>query len=130
MDSREYSKNALVTEPLEIEEVTKRLAQRNTIRLLHASFGVSSESGEVADAIKRFVFYGKPIDRINLIEEAGDLLWYINVLLNAVDSTFDEAMERNIAKLKARYGDKFTEEKALNRNLTKERGVLEGGIAE
>jgi len=130
MDSKEYSKLALVTEPLEIEEVAKRLALRNTIRLLHASFGVSSESGEVADAIKRFVFYGKPIDRINLIEEAGDLLWYINVLLNAVDSTFDEAMERNIAKLKARYGDKFTEEKALNRNLTKERGVLEGGIIE
>jgi len=130
MDSKEYSKLALVTEPLETEEVAKRLALRNTIRLLHASFGVSSESGEVADAIKRFVFYGKPIDRINLIEEAGDLLWYINVLLNAVDSTFDEAMERNIAKLKARYGDKFTEEKALNRNLTKERGVLEGGIVE
>lgn len=130
MDSKEYSKHALVTEPLEIKAVAERLAQRDTIRLLHASFGISSESGEVADAIKRFVFYGRPIDRINLIEEAGDLLWYINVLLDAANSTFDEAMERNIAKLKARFGDKFTEAKALNRDLIKERGALEGEVVE
>jgi NTP pyrophosphatase (non-canonical NTP hydrolase) len=129
MNSQEYSKLALVTEPLEIDSVIARLSQRDTIRLLHASFGISSESGEVADAAKRFVFYGKPLDRINMIEEAGDLLWYINVLLNAVGSNFDETMDRNIAKLKARYGEKFTEEKALNRDLNKERAVLEGEIA-
>lgn len=129
MDNKEYSKLALVTEPLETEKVVARLIQPNTIRLLHASFGVGSESGEVQDAIKRYVFYGKPVDRVNLIEEAGDLLWYINVLLSAVDSTFDEAMERNIAKLKARYGEKFTEAQALNRDLNKERAVLEGQAA-
>ncbi len=129
MDSKEYSKLALVTEPLDIEAVMKRLSERQSIRLLHASFGISSESGEVADAVKRFVFYGKPIDRINAIEEAGDVLWYLNVLLDAVDSNFDEAMDRNIAKLKARFGDKFTEEQALNRDLNKEREALEGGAA-
>lgn len=127
MDSKEYARLALVTEPLNIEAVAERLSHRASIRLLHASFGISSESGEIADAVKRYIFYGKPVDRVNLIEEAGDVLWYLNVLLDAVDSNFDEAMDRNIAKLKARFGDKFTEEKALNRDLVKERTVLEGG---
>jgi len=35
-------------------------------------------------------------------------------------------MERNINKLKARYPDKFSQEKALNRNLDIERDILEG----
>lgn len=128
MDDKEYKHLALVTEPLEIDSVLARLAQRDTVRLLHGSFGIGSESGEVLDAIKRFVFYGKPVDRINLIEEAGDLLWYINLILDAVGSDLNEAKERNIAKLKARYGDKFTEAQALNRDLTKERAVLEAEV--
>jgi NTP pyrophosphatase (non-canonical NTP hydrolase) len=44
--------------------------------------------------------------------------------LLGVDSSM--AMERNIAKLKARYGDKFSSEAALNRDLGAERSVLEG----
>ena len=35
-------------------------------------------------------------------------------------------LQRNIDKLKARYPDKFSQEKALNRNLDKERDILEG----
>lgn len=34
----------------------------------------------------------------------------------------------NINKLKARYPDKFSNEAALNRNLDKERGILEDGL--
>ena len=34
--------------------------------------------------------------------------------------SFEKAMARNIAKLKARYGDKFTRDKAINRDLDKE----------
>lgn len=126
MNNQDYMKNAIVTETLEFEKVIARLTEKQTVRLLHASFGTASESGEIADAVKRHVFYGKPIDCINLIEEAGDVLWYLAVLLNALDSNFDEAMEKNIAKLKARFGDKFTEAQALNRDLDKERAILEG----
>ena len=39
--------------------------------------------------------------------------------------TFEEIMEKNIEKLKARYGDKFTEKSALNRDLEQERKTLE-----
>lgn len=95
-------------------------------RLVHALFGMSSESGEIADALKKFFIYGKPLDNTNVIEECGDLLWYISLALDAVGATMEEAMEKNIAKLKARYGDKFTQEKALNRDLGAERAALEG----
>lgn len=125
MNNEQYMKSAMVTEPLDVISVQMRLVDKSTIRLLHASTGVVTEGGEIADALKRHIFYGKPIDRVNLIEEAGDVLWYLAVLLNAVDSTFDEAMDKNIAKLKARFGDKFTEAQALQRDLKKERGVLE-----
>ena len=39
--------------------------------------------------------------------------------------SFEEIQERNIEKLKARYGEKFTDEKAINRNLETERSILE-----
>lgn len=126
MTNEEYMKNALVTEPVDKDIVISRLSTTESIRLLHASMGIGSESGEILDAVKRYIFYGKPVDRVNIIEEAGDALWYLAVLLKGVDSSFDEAMERNIAKLRARFGDKFTEAQALNRDLNKERVALEG----
>jgi hypothetical protein len=38
----------------------------------------------------------------------------------------EDILDTNIAKLEARYPEKFTEEAALNRNLEAEREILEG----
>ncbi len=95
-------------------------------KLLHAFLGLASETGELADALKKHIIYGKTLDEINLLEEAGDLEWYAALLLTAVKRTMEECMEKNIAKLKARYGDKFTAHAALNRDLDAERRALEG----
>ena len=66
------------------------------------------------------------LDLVNVKEEIGDLLWYIAIMLNVLDTDFETVMRTNIAKLKARYPDKFTEEKATHRDLNKERQILEG----
>ena len=95
-------------------------------QLLHAVLGLASETGEIADALKKHIIYGKALDEINILEENGDLAWYQALALRAVKKGFEEAMERNIAKLKARYGDKFTAHAALNRDLDKERAAMEG----
>jgi len=95
------------------------------LRLLHSAIGISTEVGELLDNLKKVIFYGKSIDYINLKEEIGDLLYYIAISLDELGVTFEEVMDKNIAKLKARYPDKFTKEKALNRDLEKEREVLE-----
>jgi NTP pyrophosphatase (non-canonical NTP hydrolase) len=51
--------------------------------ILHAILGIASESGEIVDVYKKQFAYGKPMDLINLDEEFGDLLWYIQLYANA-----------------------------------------------
>ena len=99
---------------------------RMVAQLLHAVLGLASEVGEIADALKKHIIYGKALDEVNIVEESGDLSWYQALLLRAVKRGMEESMEKNIAKLKARYGDKFTSHAALNRNLEAERRALEG----
>lgn len=98
----------------------------DTFRLLHASIGITTESGELADTLKKHIFYGKPLDTVNAIEEVGDLLWYAALACEALGTTLEDAMERNIAKLKARYPEKFEAQRAIERDLTAERAALEG----
>lgn len=94
-------------------------------RVLHASMGLVTEAAELQDALKKASFYGKELDITNIKEEAGDMLWYLALLFDAIGTDFETEQARVIAKLKARFPDKFTEEKAENRNLTVERSILE-----
>lgn len=48
---------------------------------LHAALGMISEVGELADAFKRELAYGKAVDPQNILEEAGDFLWYMALYL-------------------------------------------------
>jgi NTP pyrophosphatase (non-canonical NTP hydrolase) len=102
-----------------------RLADPRTIRLLHAAMGLCTEAGEFMDQIKRHVFYGKDLDLVNLTEELGDSSWYERIALSALEQTYLSMLERNVAKLKARFPDKFTEQKAVDRDLDAERKILE-----
>ena len=92
--------------------------------LLHASIGIATEAGELQDALKKHLFYGREFDRVNAIEEVGDLLWYASLACEALGTTLEDAMERNIAKLKARYPAKF--EDVVERDHKAERAALEG----
>lgn len=96
------------------------------LQLLHANMGVCTEAGELMDVVKRFLIYGKPADVTNIIEEVGDMFWYLSLIARSCGFTFEEAKARNIAKLRARYPEKFTELAALNRNLDKELEALGG----
>lgn len=93
--------------------------------ILHGVVGICTESGELLDALKKHMFYGNPLDRVNLKEELGDVMWYIAILLRELDLDLEEVLDVNIKKLRARYGDKFDQEKTNNRNLKVEREILE-----
>lgn len=71
--------------------------------LLHMAVGVAGEAGELLDAIKKHSVYGKPIDRENVIEESGDILFYLLGLMDALYITLDQAMQANCDKLGKRY---------------------------
>lgn len=125
MDNKEYVQNALVTESDNFEAISGRMGTPENIRLLHAAIGLCTESGEIQDQLKKAIFYGKPLDKVNLAEELGDVFWYMAIMSDALNVSFAEIMEKNIAKLKARYGAKFTENAALNRDIPAERKILE-----
>lgn len=120
-----YLEGALRTEP-RTGNFNKGLGLlQREIRLLHASMGMVTEAGELMDQLKKHLFYGKELDDVNLIEEAGDILWYMAILLDELGVTFEKVMLINHEKLAKRYGREFTEEAALHRDLTAEREILE-----
>ncbi len=117
-----YIEEAIRSESPITTELEDRLA--NNARLLHGAIGLCTEVGEFQDALKKNVYYGKDLDLVNLKEELGDVMWYLAILCDELGTTFEEVQEVNIAKLKARYPDKFDFDKALNRDLETEREIL------
>jgi NTP pyrophosphatase (non-canonical NTP hydrolase) len=117
---------------MEINEYVK-LASRTKAHLwnfsgadnVHMLFGMVDEIGELVKIFKANLAYKKDIDWFNVKEEVGDLLWYIAGFCDTNGFNLEEIMELNIAKLKARYPENFREEDANNRNLEKEREILE-----
>ena len=105
--------------------VAHRLQTEETCKLLHAVIGLATEAAEAQDMLKKHIFYGKPIDKVNLAEECGDILWYVAIVCRATGISFEQLMEGNIEKLSKRFPEKFTEEHADNRNLSVERTILE-----
>ena len=99
-------------------------------REIHAFMGLLTEVGELVDAYKKHIFYGKPLDDVNVKEEVGDILWYIAILLDVGGVSFAECMEAVIAKLRVRYPEKFTEQSAIERDLVQERQTLESHFQE
>jgi NTP pyrophosphatase (non-canonical NTP hydrolase) len=125
INSSTYVKNATATESPITPEMIARFSDPTNIRLLHAGMGMVTEAGEFVDMLKKHLFYGKPLDLVNLGEEIGDSMWYIALAVDILQTTLDDVMSVNIAKLKARYPDKFTEFHAENRDLVTERKILE-----
>ncbi|MAF89858.1 MAG: hypothetical protein CL674_01195 [Bdellovibrionaceae bacterium] len=125
MDTKEYVKNAVKTESRDFDAIGSRMAEVRNQRLLHAGIGLATESGEFLDALKKHVFYGKELDTVNLGEEMGDIFWYCAIIADELGLDFAKVMDTNIAKLKARYGEKFTEQAAQERDLNTEREILE-----
>lgn len=94
-------------------------------RLMHAVMGMITELGEFVDPLKRHLIYSAALDRTNLGEELGDESWYVAEACNALGARLSAIFERNIEKLRVRFPAKFTEDKALNRDLDAERKALE-----
>lgn len=171
----------------------------------HMGLGIVGEMGEIVDQLKKAYIYGKPLDQVNIVEEVGDVAWYVagvinlfpnlhgyldtdelpnsvnlerlndaksnvtrTILLNTMsasnlvvdlgvivdagginsedaesvaktlcmflyataillDVDLGQAYDVNIAKLAKRYGDKYSDYAATNRDLNAERAILEAG---
>ena len=87
--------------------------------LLTAALGLTAESGEFTEVVKKIILQGKPYNEENVFHmkrELGDICWYLAQACMALDTTFDEIIEMNVDKLKARYpGGEFDVHHSENR---------------
>jgi NTP pyrophosphatase (non-canonical NTP hydrolase) len=93
--------------------------------LLHSIVGTATEAGELLELLHKALVGTEKFDEINFIEEIGDGFWYAAIGLGIIGSNFGEVQYRNIAKLRHRFPQKFTEYDANNRDLFGERAILE-----
>lgn len=95
------------------------------LRIAHGAIGMFGEAGELIEAVLKSMQNGGQLDMVNLAEETGDSDWYKAIIHDETGVSEDDTRAKVIAKLKQRYGDKFSSEAALNRDLDAERKVLE-----
>ena len=90
-----------------------------TERMLTAALGLSAQAGEFTEVVKKIFLQGKPYNEENVFHmkrELGDICWYLAQACMALDTTFDEVIEMNVEKLKARYpGGEFDVYSSENR---------------
>ena len=109
----------------DIAELMRRLTELevendcDVPRLLTAALGISAEAGEFTEIVKKIILQGKPYNEENVFHlkrELGDICWYLAQACMALDTTFDEIIEMNVEKLKARYpGGEFDVHNSENR---------------
>lgn len=83
---------------------------------LMATLGLCGEAGEVADTIKKVFYHNHGYNSQTLIDELGDVLWYLAELCTSYGFELGDIADSNIAKLKQRYGNAFSSEASINRN--------------
>jgi|TARA_R110000737_G_scaffold341193_1_gene364712 NTP pyrophosphatase (non-canonical NTP hydrolase) len=73
--------------------------------LLHMAVGIAGEAGELLDAVKKHVIYNKSLDVVNIVEELGDLEFYMEGLRQSdkVGVSRDATLRMNKEKLSKRY---------------------------
>ena len=106
MTGNEYQRLAMTT-------LNPALSKRDV--LINGVMGLCGESGEAIDIVKKHLHQGHELDKEKLIKELGDIVWYLAETAYALDVDLDEVLEKNIAKLKARYPEGFDTERSLNR---------------
>lgn len=100
--------------------------EHNAPELMYLTLGLAGESGEFTDAVKKIIrICGSHDDEAfkglmtqttqgeeKLLDELGDVLWYLVKLADFMDVSLDDLMVRNTYKLYTRLISKgqFTEE--------------------
>jgi NTP pyrophosphatase (non-canonical NTP hydrolase) len=97
------------------EDILKELSPQQA-DAVHMVMGIIGEAGELLDAIKKNAFYQKPLDTENVLEELGDIEFFLEGLRQNLGIDRQICIEGNIAKLSKRYSKgSFSNEQAQTR---------------
>ena len=80
--------------------------------------GLSTEAGELLDALKKEMYQDRPMDMLNLKEECGDVLFYLTELIDAIGSDYYEIIKINTAKLTKRYPNGYFDKECSKKRDT------------
>lgn len=92
------------------------LERRDTLAML--ALGAADEAGEVAGAVKKYLYQGHDFDRGKLIEEIGDTLWYLTNLCTVIGAEVADVAAANVRKLERRFPDGFDAKRSRERRPT------------
>lgn len=106
MDFNEYQEKALITAG--VKEKDKLI--------LNGVMGLAGESGECVDMMKKHLFQGHELNREKLLDELGDVLWYIAITAEGLGYRLEEIATYNIDKLHKRYPAGFQADRSINRH--------------
>jgi NTP pyrophosphatase (non-canonical NTP hydrolase) len=67
--------------------------------------GLATEAAELLDAVRPTFYSTRPLNEDNILEEMGDILFYLTALMKATGYTLEDLITTNISKLTARYGE-------------------------
>lgn len=83
--------------------------------IANMAMGIAGEGGEIVDSIKKYMYQGHDLNTEDIVNECGDLMWYIGNLLNVLGEDMTDCKIRNIEKLRLRYPNGFEAEKSRDR---------------
>jgi NTP pyrophosphatase (non-canonical NTP hydrolase) len=98
IDFKTYVRGALLTEST-LEPLTRDVEERGlTNRLFHSIAGISTEVGEIQKAL-----YQVNIDKVNVMEEIGDVFWYLAILSDELNTVEYKQLLMNQVVSKVNY---------------------------
>ena len=103
---------------IEYQEKAKRTVNKElkfTEQVSNLCMGLCGESGEVVDYIKKCLYHAHKFDDEKIVEELGDVMWYLTNIATFFKIPMDIILNENIKKLEERYPEGFSEEKSINR---------------
>lgn len=114
--STEFEHAQMVAALVKPREVLLASLSPDKVDLWHGATGVCTEAGELLDAIKKMAIYNKQLDRDNVIEELGDIEFYMQQVRSRLNITREETLKANMEKLAIRYKNyRYTDQAAIDR---------------
>lgn len=83
--------------------------------ILNGVLGLAGECGECCDIVKKNRFQGHELDKEHLLDELGDVMWYIAETCSGLGVSLEECAQYNLDKLHARYPHGFSKNDSINR---------------
>src|SRR5258708_2615635 len=86
---------------------TRGVYKSTNDQLICGSLGLSGETGEFIDKVKKILYHSKEIPSSELKAELGDIIWYLALISDSLGFTLSDIANENIMKLEKRYPNGF-----------------------